>query len=911
MNRIVMLLGLLPGLFVSGTSSAQDATIDCTIEAGDFRSQTQGGWGSACSGQNPGCYRDNHFTGAFPGGLTLGCEDGALWTFTNSAAVEAFLPAGGTAATINGSLLNPIGVGNVLAGQLLAAKLSLGFDAVDPEFGALGVAAGSLIYATGPYEGWSVTSVVMLADLVIGGCMPMEGNLSPLVEALAAFNEAFVDGTTAGGQWTIPGCDDNGGGDNGGGDDDGGGDDGNGGDDGDCGDGDGDGGGGDDGETCSITLACPTDTTLECGGDTAAASNGFPSLTLTCCPAGSAAGSADCVTTSPVLGWGWSDEVVGNCPLTILRTFTVNLADAGLDTAVVCTQQLTVVDTTAPEITCPPDLALDCGDDTSPDATGTAAGMDDCSTVIISYSDFTLTPAEGSAEGIARIWTATDACGNSVSCQQTITLPDATAPMVSVVCPGDTALTYTGDCAGEAPTDLFGEATATATDAIDLDPQVEVTYSDEVSSPCAGQIIIQRTWTATATDACGNTATAACTQTITYTDGDAPVFVTTCGIADGDVIEVCCTPDGTIDIPAPCLVTVSDNCGATAVYSETVTGYAPVPGAQQACAALQPEPLADGLTCEDDTAHTLRLFCFPGTDEQVAFFTAVGAGEIQYFDDATWSLTWSVMDLDNPNAGFDIEVSYGNGLDWAGWNARGIPSGFKGDCADAQMAQDWMYFLLNGGTLTGWGDYAGSVFSLTHQPASTFYGTQVGQGANQHNDRYGFGSTFTYSGDFYRDGALEAAGIQCCGDLHGEVECCLPFTITRTYTATDCAGNTTVFSYDIVSTGAPCPEVGGTTAERTTAPPQGRSGAISVNGMAPNPADGEVTLRFAVDEAMTVSAEVLDLTGQVVARLSATEAEPGHEYTLDFGVGHLPAGLYHLRLSGPGEQAARSLVVVH
>ena len=112
-----MLIGLLPSLMLNGVSSAQDATIDCAIEAGDFRSQTQGGWGSACSGENPGCYRDSHFLEAFPEGLTLGCGDGALWTFTHPAAVEAFLPNAGTASTIDGVLLNPIGVGNVLACQ--------------------------------------------------------------------------------------------------------------------------------------------------------------------------------------------------------------------------------------------------------------------------------------------------------------------------------------------------------------------------------------------------------------------------------------------------------------------------------------------------------------------------------------------------------------------------------------------------------------------------------------------------------------------------------------------------------------------------------------------------------------------------------------------------------------------------
>ena len=63
---------------------------DCIVRIGDFRSQTQGGWGSTCSGNNPGCYRDTHFDTAFPDGVTIGCDGGESLTFTSSAAVRDF-----------------------------------------------------------------------------------------------------------------------------------------------------------------------------------------------------------------------------------------------------------------------------------------------------------------------------------------------------------------------------------------------------------------------------------------------------------------------------------------------------------------------------------------------------------------------------------------------------------------------------------------------------------------------------------------------------------------------------------------------------------------------------------------------------------------------------------------------------
>ena len=82
--------------------------------------------------------------------------------------------------------------------------------------------------------------------------------------------------------------------------------------------------------------------------------------------------------------------------------------------------------------------------------------------------------------------------------------------------------------------------------------------------------------------------------------------------------------------------------------------------------------------------------------------------------------------------GFDITAHFSEGLDWAGWNNRGIPSGFKGACADLSQAQNWMYYILDQGTLTGGGEYAGSALTLSHQPESEFYGTQVGEGGIPH-----------------------------------------------------------------------------------------------------------------------------------------------------------------------------------
>ncbi|NIP27414.1 MAG: hypothetical protein GWN67_03330, partial [Phycisphaerae bacterium] len=79
--------------------------------------------------------------------------------------------------------------------------------------------------------------------------------------------------------------------------------------------------------------------------------------------------------------------------------------------------QITVLDGTAPVISCPGDVTLECPADTNPANTGTATATDNCDDEpAITYGDV----LSGSCpEVIVRTWTATDDAGNSSSCEQT------------------------------------------------------------------------------------------------------------------------------------------------------------------------------------------------------------------------------------------------------------------------------------------------------------------------------------------------------------------------------------------------------------------------------------------------------------------------------------------------------------
>lgn len=168
---------------------------ECTLEPGDFRTQTQGGWGTNCNGNNPGCYRDANFASCFPNGLVVGCN--FTLTLTSSAAVASLLPEGGQPSALSSNLVDPGNTGSVLTGQIVALTLSVGFDQCDPNFGSSNTLLGDLIIATGTFQGWTVNQLLAEANIVYGGC-PSNYSASQINAALSSINQNFVDGTMAG-----------------------------------------------------------------------------------------------------------------------------------------------------------------------------------------------------------------------------------------------------------------------------------------------------------------------------------------------------------------------------------------------------------------------------------------------------------------------------------------------------------------------------------------------------------------------------------------------------------------------------------------------------------------------------------------------------------------------------------------
>ncbi len=180
------------------------------ISCGQHRTQTQGGWGSNPSGNNPGAYLHANFDAAF-GELTVGCAPGNYYIkLTSAQAVTDLLPTGGKPAALTSNVTDPASVKSVLVGQIVALKLSVGFDAYDAGFGGSNIELGDMIIGSGPFKGLSVYDFLNIAEQVLGGCNTAF-TVTQVNETASSINQNNVDGKTNNGFLVCP--DGDGGGD--------------------------------------------------------------------------------------------------------------------------------------------------------------------------------------------------------------------------------------------------------------------------------------------------------------------------------------------------------------------------------------------------------------------------------------------------------------------------------------------------------------------------------------------------------------------------------------------------------------------------------------------------------------------------------------------------------------------------
>ena len=492
-----------------------------------------------------------------------------------------------------------------------------------------------------------------------------------------------------------------------------------------------------------------------------------------------------------------SETTAGDCDgsYTVTRTFTAT-DDAGNSSS--ATQTITVEDTTAPEFTSvPADYTVECSDEMPMDD---ASASDNCSDVSITVESETIAGDAAGNYTIVRTFTATDACGNSTSASQTITVEDTTAPELSI--PAD----YTAECSDEL---ILDDATAT-----DNCGEVTIEVSSETTAgDCDGSYTVTRTFTAT--DDAGNSSSA--TQTITVEDTTAPVL----NIPADYTAE--CTETLTLDD-----ATASDNCSEVTitVSEETLAGdcangYVLVRTFTATDACGNSSSAAQTITVVDTTGP--ELFLPPSYEadcgDDLVLLDALASDACglalvtveetyDYTCDNSYVLTRTFTAVDacfNETVGVQtITVT-----DTTAPEFTSVPADFSAECSE-DLALDMATATDNCGevTVTVDTDTLDGGCANTYTLIRTFTATDACGNSTEATQTIEISDTTAPEFTFVPEDQLiecnislsvtMATAVDNCGDVTvtmdevlDQGDCGGAYVITRTFTATDACGNST------------------------------------------------------------------------------------------------------------------------
>jgi len=248
------------------------------------------------------------------------------------------------------------------------------------------------------------------------------------------------------------------------------------------------------------SITCLANITVQCANQVPAAN---PASVVT---------SDNCGGTATVT---FAGDVISN--QTCVNSFTLTRTYRTTDdcgNSATCTQTITVFDNTLPSITCPANITVQCANQVPAVNTSSVVASDNCTgTVMITHVGDVITDQTCvNRFTLTRTYRAIDACGNSATCAQMITVFDNTPPGITLTHPLLQGVPNGGtidvQCFGQDPEwDLpeFDESSINATDncAGDITLTFTQVVEDEGNCPVDGYIILYRlTWTST--DECGN-----------------------------------------------------------------------------------------------------------------------------------------------------------------------------------------------------------------------------------------------------------------------------------------------------------------------------------------------------------------------------------------------------------------------
>ncbi len=302
--------------------------------------------------------------------------------------------------------------------------------------------------------------------------------------------------------------------------------------------------------TPTITVS-PQNMTVECdGAGNVAAYNAWLASN------GGAVATDDCGTVS----WTYTVTPMSDlCGMTGVATATFTASDCKNTVSAAAT--FTIIDTQPPLVTgtLTPSTIEGCSATAVPAAVNSVAALEALGITIndacSADAQLTVTSADASAGTcpvvITRTYTISDACGNSATVTQTISIDDTTPP--AITCPGPYYQNANPNTCIAFPVN-FG--TATVTDNCG-------TYTVTSDAPAQFPVgVTTITWTAT--DACGNIST--CEQYVTIYDIQPPVIDCTTTVINATVGPGQC--DVAVGLITP---TYTENCNANGSPTVTVT----------------------------------------------------------------------------------------------------------------------------------------------------------------------------------------------------------------------------------------------------------------------------------------------------------------------------------------------------
>jgi len=348
-----------------------------------------------------------------------------------------------------------------------------------------------------------------------------------------------------------------------------------------------------------------------------------------------------------------------------------------------CTDEgstLVEIDLTAPALTVPPAVTTECGTLTDPVQTGQATATDDIDrNPDVTYSDIEDLSECGNTGTITRTWTATDACVNTSSGVQTITIVDTTPPTLTI-----SSAQFECDGAGNANDIAAWLASAAGTDACG-----GVTVTNDyagLTGDCPGIGSVNVTFTAT--DACSNSTQR--TATLTLVDTVPPIAISDADTTDEGaavLIDAVANDSDACD-PSPMLLSVATPSAGTAEIAGGQIRYIPPAGYSGAAAfsytiadcsgnlastlvevtviPANDSPLASNqsTTIQEDTPAPITLTATDPDGDPLTYVIVAGPahGTILGFDPATGTLTYApVNDYNGPDA-FTFEACDPEGL---------------------------------------------------------------------------------------------------------------------------------------------------------------------------------------------------------------------------------------------------------